>query len=139
MKKLSLLAMCLAFSGFASAAPAVIPDDGKVTQVACTALNEDVKIGLSTNVIGGFDCTATTIKLAACHTNGRVSSRTSKKKICTGAGTEADPQVCTESPTETETVTGPAVYTASSAGGQVLPSYPGGTCDDAKVTASAGL
>lgn len=137
MKKIALFALCFTFSGLVSAAAAVIPEDGKVTQVACTALNEDIKIGLSTNVKGGFECSATAVKLAACHTNGRVSSRTAFKETCTGEGEE---EVCVTSTTVTETVTGPAVYTASSAGGQVTAQYPGGgTCQDSTVTTAASL
>ena len=90
----------------------------------CALLAENVTINLSKDVLGGFDCNARSIVIAACHPTGRKSTRTLQVETCT----TADPPVCTTAPTA---VTGSAVPYASTERGTVNSEYPGGNCEDA--------
>ena len=91
----------------------------------CALLAENVTINLSKDVLGGFDCNARSIVIAACHPTGRKSTRTLQVETCT----KDDPPVCTTAPTP---VTGSAVPFASTERGTVTSEYPSGNCEKAE-------
>ncbi|MDX5371429.1 MAG: hypothetical protein LPK18_03195 [Pseudomonadaceae bacterium] len=131
MKKITLLLAGLMASGMASAVQLASPS-GDVTRVDCTLLNEDVSINLTSNVVAGVQCNDVAISLSACHTAGRVTSRSSEVTTCTDP---ADNTTCT---TTVQTVTGAAYPTASTLRGTVTSQYPGSLCTEANAESNAG-
>lgn len=140
MKKLTLLFVGLLVSGVASAEKFETSGLLKTTVANCDQLlNENVQINLSNNVKGGASCSATGIALATCHTGGRTTSREVEILI-------ADPNdptgktMISQNPKKYETKTGPAVATASTFQGTVVPQYPAAAACDTTVaeTAAAG-
>ncbi|MDP3977120.1 MAG: hypothetical protein Q8P85_03860 [Pseudomonas sp.] len=130
MKKITLLLVGLMASGVASAESVVLTGSSNpVGNAICTLLNEDVSINLSNNVVGGVECTDVGISIAACHTAGRIATRTQDVETCT----TATPPVCTTAPAS---VTGASVAYATTAKGTVTNDYPGTTCDDEAATAA---
>lgn len=123
MKKIFII-----LAGFLTST-AVIADDftgtsNVIADTACAMLAENVTINLSKDVVGGFDCNARSIVIAACHPTGRKSTRTLPVETCD----KASPPVCTTTPTP---VTGSAVPYASTERGTVTNAYPSGDCVDA--------
>ena len=132
MKKITLLLVGLMASGVASAESVVLTGSSNpVGNAVCTLLNEDVSINLSNNVVGGVECTDVGISIAACHTAGRIATRTQDVETCT---TDAGVTTCTTAP---KSVTGASVAYATTAKGTVTSDYPGGTCDAAGTKATA--
>jgi hypothetical protein len=124
MKKITLLLVGLMASGMASEAT-TLTASGQLTLVDCPTpgpLIEDVNITLSTGVVAGFGCAATTVAMSACHTAGRTTARSS---VIPGACT-TDPDTLVETCAEDTVgqVTGPAFPTASTASGTVKSEYP---------------
>lgn len=135
MKKLTFLLVGLLASGAASAEKFETSGLLKTTVANCDQLlNENVQINLSNNVKGGASCSATGIALATCHTGGRTTSREVEVLI-------ADPNDATkfisQNPKVYETKTGPAVATASTFQGTVVPQYPAATACDSTVAETA--
>lgn len=101
-----------------------------VTANNCSLLQDDLTVQLSTNVVGAFSCdttsTPTKFAVSACHTAGRTSSRTSTVFLPDGCGGTST-VVCTG--TTASTVTGAVVPNATTLGGSMKMSFPGGTCD----------
>lgn len=120
MKKIFII-----FAGLLTST-AVIADDftgtsNVIADTDCAMLAENVTINLSKDVLGGFDCNAASIVIAACHPTGRKSTRTLQVETCT----TDDPPACT---TATTVVTGSAVPYASTERGTVNSEYPSGNC-----------
>lgn len=135
MKKITLFLAGVMASGMVSAVEFDKSGLLKMTDPGCDALlNENVNINLSSGVNAGAICGATGIALAACHTGGRTTSREVEMLI-------ADPQDATklisQSPKKYETVTGPAVATASTFQGTVVSTYPKADKCTAKVSETA--
>ena len=140
MKKITLLLAGLMASGMASAVQ--LPASGRVTMVACPAVNEDVQLNLSSSVQAGVFCNATNgvVALSACHTGGKRTQRTVPVVSVAATATvpahlescnlSASPAIpgCANTP-----VTGPAMATATTAMGTVSTQYPGGACDAASA------
>ena len=100
-----------------------------ITANACSLLQDDLRVQLSTNVVGGYTCDTATnnaIYLATCHTSGRTASRTSTVSVPSGCGGTST-VLCTG--TAASTVTGAVVPSASTLGGSMAMNFPGGTCD----------
>lgn len=135
MKKITLLIAGLMASGMASAVE--LDASGPVTVLDCTLLNEDVTINLTTGVNAGVDCSGTTIAMSACHTAGRVTSRSAMIDE-SGAGCGPAPATpCTGTLVSTP-VEGAAMPTATTAAGTVISQYPGtGVCDATKAETNA--
>lgn len=138
MKNITLLFAGLMASGMASAVQ--LENTGPVQMTDCALLNEDVNITLTTGVEAGVDCDDVSIVISACHTAGRNTSRTANVTTC--ADTDGDPATgvggaedCTTAP---ETVTGPAMPTASTLAGTVISQYPEGACTAADAETFAG-
>ncbi|MFT3757752.1 hypothetical protein [Thauera sp.] len=134
MKKLSLLLAGLVFSGLASAVEITAPS-GRVLMTDCELLNEDVTINLTTGVVAGVACNDAQIVMSACHTAGRLTSRSADVTTCTDPN---DNTTCTTAP---QSVSGPAMPTASTLRGTVTSEYPEGSCSagDAEDFASSRL
>lgn len=140
MKKITLLLAGLMVSGMASAVQ--LPTSGRVTMVACPAVNEDVQLNLSASVQAGVFCNAVNgvVALSACHTGGKRTQRT-VPVVSVAANTTTGVPAHYESCSLTATpaiagcantpVTGPAMATATTAMGTVSTQYPGGNCDAA--------
>lgn len=141
MKKLTLVIAGLMFSGAASAVQLDV--SGPVTIADCGALNEDVRINLSTGVVAGVDCTPNVIALSACHATGKVTSRTVPIRHVPATVVApiipAHIESCTvgSAGCAVESVAGPAMPTATTALGTVNTQYPGGTCTDAEAEANS--
>ena len=146
MKKITIALAGLLFAGSASAIQ--LGASGIVAAADCLPLNEDVRINLTTGVVAGVTCNATAVAMAACHTGGRVSSRSVGQKqgvigqdangnditgTITCAVTAADP-ACVAN-----TVSGPAMAFASSGAGTATTLYPAGACTAATAEARALL
>lgn len=134
MKKITLLLAGLMASGMASAVTVDLTDaatNGSVTTVNCTLLNEDVAINLTTGVAAGVGCNTTVIGIAACHTAGRTTSRSTLQDAA-GDACVAGTAGCTS-----VAVTGPAMPSATTAAGTVISQYPGGDCTGADAATFA--
>jgi hypothetical protein len=133
MKKITFVLAGLMFSGVASAVQ--LESSGPVTIADCALLNEDVRINLSAGVFAGVSCTPTVIALSACHSAGKVTSRTVPVRLVPESGEApniipahlesciVDSDGCVVTP-----VTGAAMPTATTALGTVNTQYPGALC-----------
>lgn len=135
MKKISLAVAGLLFSGLAGAV--TLTSSSTVTMVQCENLNEDVKINLTTGVVGGVDCTPARVAIAACHTAGMLKARSKGQKevqVDDGqGGTVTQKQDCTVGTADPDcasvTVQGAAVPSSTTTNGTVNTQYPGtGAC-----------
>lgn len=130
MKKITLALAGLMISGVASAVQ--LPVSGSVSMADCAPLNENVRINLSNNVVAGVSCSATTVALAACHTGGKVTSRTVLLRDVAAdadAGIPAYKEACStvgDNGCASQTVNGPAMPAATTRLGTVNVQYPGG-------------
>lgn len=145
MRKITLLLAGLVASGVASAVP--FGASGLLTQTACTNLNENVNINLTTGVVAGVSCTTNRVAIAACHSAGMLKSRQAPRKnevINAGTPQEATIQVsCTIGPADPTCaptpVSGAAVASASTTRGTVNTIYPNaGACTVAGADSAAG-
>lgn len=144
MKKITLVLAGLMISGAASAVQ--LGASGPVTIADCGMLNEDVRINLSTGVFAGVSCTPNVIALSACHSAGKVTSRTVPVRTVAASGVApniipehlescvVDPADATCVVTE---VTGPAMPTATTALGTVNTQYPGTDCTPADAESNS--
>ena len=109
-----------------------------ISTVTCTLFQDNLRVTLSQGVSGAYNCnTATnTFSLAACHTGGRVTSRTSVVQVPAGCGGTST-VACTG--TTTSTVSGSVVPLATTQGGSMVNKFPGANCDSAGSTAVAGM
>lgn len=137
-KELSILGLSM-IPALAAAAGTAITGNTTVNTVACTLLQDDLKLQLSSGVVGAYNCntTANAIQLSSCHTSGRVTQRTSK--------TVVNPTACTADPTDTaacasttSSASGATVASTTTAGGQMSMSF-GGNCDTAGTKAASVL
>lgn len=131
MKKIALIFAGLTISGAASAIQ--LPSSGPVAMSVCPPLNENVTVNLSTGVVAGVTCSATSVALSACHTTGKVTTRTVPiREVAANAttGVPAHLESCTISTSDTTCVltpvTGPAMPAATTRLGTVNTQYPGG-------------
>lgn len=104
---------------------------------ACTLLGENVKIGLSSNVRGAYECSTTApagVSIATCHSGGRTASRA---YTCTAADVEAETAGCSEANVSINK-TGPVFAVASSIAPSVSSYFPGaGSCDGTAANSAA--
>lgn len=144
MKKILFLALTVAMAGTALAEDVVLSTDNNFTvkTTDCELLNENVKINLTSNVVGAVSCNENAIAIATCHTGGRTASREVELLDCvTDAGTGVE-TCSSRTPKEYETQSGAAVAAANTVAGTVISKYPGTSCDAAGATAttvSAGM
>lgn len=129
MKKIALIFAGLMVSGAASAAQ--FTSSGPVTMDQCTPLNENVTINLSTGVYAGVACSNTAVALSACHSGGKVTSRTVPVKTIEATNDIPEHIVsCVVGPSDPdcalEDVRGPAMPAATTLLGTVNTQYPGG-------------
>jgi hypothetical protein len=138
-KEIGILTLALAPAmGFA--AGTAITGNTTLTANNCSLLQDDLKIQVSTGVVGAYNCNSTAtdgtyIAIAACHTGGRQTSRTSTVQTpanCSGAGANS----CTG--TTSSTVTGAVVPNASTLGGSMSMKF-GGTCDTGGSLAAGAI
>ena len=129
MKKIAILVATLAFSG-AAFAETQLEQSGLLRITDCPAdgpLVEDVRITLTSGVVAGFGCSATNVVMAACHTAGRVTSRSALVNLpagCNPAVTDSNVAgYCTQRDVP-QAVTGPAFPFAAAEGGTVSTGYP---------------
>lgn len=134
MKKFALILAGLAVSGMASAVQ--LTSSGSVAMNDCAPLNENVRINLSNNVHAGVTCNANAVALSACHTGGKVTTRSVPVKTVPEDEDEGIPEhlvSCTvgqaDPDCELTDVVGPAMPAATTVLGTVNTQYPGGsTC-----------
>lgn len=140
-KQLSVLSLAVA-PAFAMAAGTAITSTTNLTAAACALLQDDVRIQMSTNVVGAHSCDTVNspqaIHLAMCHTAGRTSTRT--------ANTVVDPAQCTLSTTNTAacvptttSASGAVIPQASTLGGSMVMNFNGTTCNTTGANAAAVL
>ena len=129
MKKLFVLFSVLVFSASAMA-ELELSSSGRLRLGDCPnpgPLSEDVAITLTTGVVAGFSCNATRVVMTACHTAGRVTSRSAYVNVpanCdTGQTDNTAPDFCTQTNVP-QGVEGPAFPTANSLTGTVSVRYP---------------
>lgn len=134
MKKIAFFVAVMAISGSAFA-ELQLEQSGKLRLGDCPnpgPIAEDVSITLTNGVKAGFGCNATQIAMSACHSNGRVTSRSSYVNVpadCdTGQTDTAAADYCTSTNVPSE-VTGPSFPTALSTTGTVSVRYPVATTD----------
>lgn len=142
---LSIAAISLLFSGLASAVQ--LPGTTTVFQTQCGNLNEDVRINLTTGVVGGVNCTTARVAFSACHTAGMLKSRSVGQKTvqvpdptpgAAPGATVAQVQSCTVGAADpacaTVAVSGAAYPSATTLLGTVNNQYPGnGDCTAARA------
>lgn len=141
--------MSLSFSVFA--APAAVPADGVVTAGAtglCPQLSEQVKINLSSNVSGAFNCdeASNTITIATCHNAGSRLPSLKCAQIGTDPTTNApifnDDQCDAQKVADGESIEGTPDYRgffAQTSGGSVAPAFLGGQCAGSVLTSHAKI
>ena len=153
MKKLAylLVAAGIGVSFPALADPMAIPDDGAVTAGEgndCELLSENIRVNLSSNVVGAFNCNVATntIWVGTCHNAGsRNASLT-----CAQIGFEDDGTTpkfnhsdCDAAAVAAGTVIEDAAdfrgFFAQTSGGSVAPSFLGGSCSEEVLTAHENL
>lgn len=121
-KELSILSLALAPAlGMAGTLTAT----GAVRTTDCSLLQDNLTIQLSSGVQAGWICNTTTtntLSIAACHTSGRIASRSATATNC-GTGTAS--AQCT---TVTTTATGAVVPAATTGGGSMQFRFPGSAC-----------
>lgn len=150
MKKLAylLVAAGIGVSFPALADPKAIPADGAVSAGAgnngCELLSENIRVNLSANVVGAFNCNVATntIWVGTCHNAG---SR-NPSLTCAQIGFEDDgttPKFNHEDCDATGTVIEDAAdfrgFFAQTSGGSVAPSFLGGSCSATILTAHENL
>eukprot|EP00906_Rhabdomonas_costata_P007840 RCo011207 len=135
-KELSIIGLAMAPALGMAQTPMTGTTD--VTVASCSLLQDNLKITLSQGVSGGYQCnTANNIfSLAACHTGGRVTTRTTNVQTPAGCGGTTTVN-CTGS--TTTTVSGSVVPLATTQGGSMTPKFPGSNCDAAGSTATSAL
>ncbi|UFQ97622.1 hypothetical protein [Pseudomonas wenzhouensis] len=134
MKKITLVLAGLMVSGMASAVQ--LTQSGSVSMDDCAPLNENVRINLSNNVHAGVTCNANAVALSACHTGGKVTTRSVPVKTVAAVPADGIPEhivSCTVGAADPdcalEDVVGPAMPSATTILGTVNTQYPGGnTC-----------
>lgn len=134
MKKIAIFVLALGVSAGAFA-ETQLDASGKLRLGDCPnpgPIAEDVSITLTTGVRAGFGCNATQVVMSACHSNGRVTSRSvyvNEPADCDpGQADDQAADFCTATNVPSE-VTGPAFPTALSTTGTVSVRYPVATTD----------
>lgn len=149
MKKLNGLALVALLSGVsfgALANPVAIAPGGLIAALDCPLLAEDVRIPLSTGVVAARNCTGAglAIRVAACHTSGRVGERTIEVPCRAASDTSTENAalpVCTTAGATVNRVTnsGAAIMRGLTTGGQVGPTpIDGALCNQAAVNGRIG-
>lgn len=134
MKKFTLILAGLMVSGMASAVQ--LTQSNSVSMEDCAPLNENVRINLSNNVHAGVMCNDNAVALSACHTGGKVTTRSVPVKTIAAVPADGIPEhlvSCTVGAADPECtltdVKGPAMPAATTILGTVNTQYPGGgTC-----------
>lgn len=135
-KNLFAVLVCGVFLS-SSALAVTIPSGTDITTTDCPLIGSDIRINLSANVVGAYECdeAATTVVVAACHTSG---SRASKTLTCvnsaaTGQPAEWNNAACATAGVTTFTGVGFTGYRASSAGGGVGGVDLNGACTQGEI------
>lgn len=145
MKNIALVLAGLMVSGMASAV--TLTSSGAVAMNVCAPLNEDVTINLSTGVLAGVTCNDTAVALSACHSGGKVTTRSVPVKTIAATADVPEHLVsCVVGPADPdcalEEVRGPAMPAATTLMGTVNTQYPGGdscTADGAEANSTVML
>lgn len=131
MKRITMVCAGLMISGAASAIQ--LPSSGAVAMNVCPPLNENVRINLSTGVVAGVTCSQTSVALSACHSTGKVTTRSVPVRTVAADATTGVPEHlenCTIDANDATCVltpvTGPAMPAATTRLGTVNTQYPGG-------------
>ena len=144
MKKLisaSLVAAAAVLAPVAAHAQATaIVSNGLIEAPDCVLLAEDVRIPMSTSVLGAWACTpaSNSIQVVGCHQAGRVGSRTIEVPCQQAPVDPNNPAPLCEGTANVNRVTntGSAFMYGQTAGGQVGPlDLNGSLCDQASVDA----
>lgn len=137
MKKIALIVFGLVTAGNVLAADVVLNTENKFTVKTsdCELLNENVKINLTSNVVGAVSCNDKAVAIAVCHTGGRTTSREVEQFDCTT--TDGVEECTSKTPKEYKNSTGAAVAAANTIAGTVISKYPGTTCDSEGTTAKS--
>lgn len=130
----------LASTAFAAGAVNAV-DDKQIDDTKCVLLDAPVKVNLSANVEGVYQCNDTdnSIRIATCHTSG---SRSGPKKLkCAQIGEAADKSAiwnggskCTAATDEFEVDVSFSGFAASSTGGSIGEVPLTGKCETAELT-----
>lgn len=141
MKKIALF--CFGLMASAGASAVEFEASGNLEMADCVLLKENVRLNLSTGVVAGVSCDAAGLALSACHTKGKVTSRTVNVR---DVPESIDPPIpahiesCNigDAGCEERIVVGPAMPTATTALGTVNTQYPGGNeCTSAGAEANS--
>lgn len=139
MKKIIVLLTAMMISPMVTAAPTTLPTtnfDYRITD--CSLLANDIRIILTSNVVGTADCNAANnrVALSLCHTSGQSNDRSAVVTDTDGDGiNDCDP--ATDAAQCVQTVTGSVFPSASTGNGTVVQSFPGQTCSAANAAAIA--
>ena len=134
-----VVAMGMGFASLAMAAPTSYTDNIKVSETGtgtdvtgtCALLNETVKIGVSANVTGAFDCDVVSgnINVAACHKGGsRAPLKCAYTLDANGVVTTNFNATGCTAVGEDSTTPDFTAFTASSRGGTMMGVGLGGSC-----------
>lgn len=146
MKKIALaFVISIGLSSTAFATPTVINPAAAITPTACPVLGEEVRITLSANVHGAYNCdeALNAINVGACHTGGSRSS----SLVCAQIGTDEDDNPiynndqCTGATGQAIELTSPSYrgFRASTTGGSVSPQSLNGNCSETTVIELVGF
>jgi len=153
MKKIAcaLFFVGVGVSASAFAEPMAVPADGAVTAGAggnCVLLSENIRLNLSSNVVGAFNCdeATNTISIGTCHNAGSRNSSLTCAQIgvdsATGNGIFNHPD-CDAAAVAAGTVIEGAPdfrgFFSQTSGGSVAPSFLGGSCSEQILTAHENL
>lgn len=153
MKKLAylLVAAGIGVSFPALADPMAIPANGQVTGGAgndCELLSENIRVNLSSNVVGAFNCdiATNTIWVGTCHNAGSRNSSLTCAQIGTDP-TSGDPIFNSDQCDAAAVAAGTVIegepdfrgFFAQTSGGSVAPAFLGGNCSEAILTAHENL
>lgn len=140
------------FASLAFAAPTIAGASTSISTTDCPLLAEAVTVGMSSRVVGSYNCSAATntVRVGSCHAGGSraplaCSSVQNQAAIdaAVAAGqpavTPTYPAGCAANGTGTSTVGDFKAFVASSRGGAMAEQPLGGACDAARLGGLAGL
>lgn len=140
------------FASLASAAPTITGASTTISTVNCPLLAEAVTVGMSSRVVGSYNCSAATntVRVGSCHAGGSRAplACTIQNQAAIDAGAAQSPAVvvaptypagCAADGTGTSTVGDFKAFVASSRGGAMAEQPLGGACDATRLGGLAGL
>ena len=141
------------FASLVSAAPTITGASTSISTVDCPLLAEAVTVGMSSRVVGSYNCSAATntVRVGSCHAGGSrapLACSSVQNQAAIDAGAAQIPPVvvaptypagCAANGTGTSTVGDFKAFVASSRGGAMAEQPLGGACDAARLGGLAGL